>query len=454
MVTFSTSLLGIVFVLDMGMSNTFAREMARQTDRARLADLLRSLEWLYLAIILIVTVVALTGAGLIADHWLNASRLEPGEVRWSVSLMLISSALQVMLSLYIGGMLGSNRHVVAASYQIGFSIIRSGVVLIPLFFIRSIEFLFVWQLLASLGALLLARRTVWKWIAPVERPSFSTPALHMVKGFAGGMLGISLISAINTQSDKLVVSKVFTLDVLGFYSIASLVGQIPSMLALPMAITILPRMTADVAHGNGIRLHNTYMRYSFLISLVAFCTAAGIIAAAQPLLFVLKGSAPPVELVFVTQLLALGGALLALQYMPYHLAIANGHTRTNLAFGVVSAMVLPVVMFFGASRFGLLGAAIPWVCMNALAVAYLAARITPRFLGPYLAEWIRKAIGAPLLPGGLMVLGGGVLSSLITSPLLALLAIGVLGALVLLTSAYLAYRVTTAHAATSTDKVG
>lgn len=454
LVTFSTSLLGIVFVLDMGMSNTFAREMARQTDRARLADLLRSLEWLYLAIILIVIIVAVAGGGLIADYWLNASRLQPGEVRWSVSLMMISSVLQVMLALYIGGMLGSNRHVAAASYQIGFSVVRSGVVLIPLFFIRSVEFLFVWQLLASLGALLLARRTVWKWIAPAERPSFSTPALRMVKGFAGGMLGISLISAINTQSDKLVVSKAFTLDVLGFYSIASLVGQIPSMLALPLAITILPRMTADVTRGNGAGLHNTYMRYSFLISLVAFCTAAGIIAATHPLLFVLKGSEPTVELVIVTRLLALGGVLLALQYMPYHLAIANGHTRTNLAFGLVSAVVLPVVMFVGASRFGLLGAAVPWVCMNALAVIYLAIRITPRFLGPHLGEWIRKAIGAPLLPGGLMVLGGGVLSNLTVSPLFKLLMVGVFGVLVLLASTYLAYRAATAQAATSTDEVG
>lgn len=454
LVTFSTSLLGIVFVLDMGMSNTFAREMARQTDRARLADLLRSLEWLYLAIILIVIVLALTGGGLIADHWLNASHLQPGEVRWSVSLMMISAVFQVMLALYIGGMLGSNRHVAAASYQIGFSIVRSGVVLIPLLFIPSVKFLFVWQLMTSLGILLLARRTVWKWISPAEHPRFSMPALHMVKGFAGGMLGISLISAINAQSDKLVVSKAFTLDVFGLYSVASLVGQIPSMLALPMAVTILPRMTADIAHGNGAGLYDNYMRYSFFISLVAFCTAAGIVAAAQPLLFVLKGSAPQADMVIVTQLLALGGALLALQYMPYHLAIASGHTRTNLAFGMVSAVVLPILMFVGASKFGLLGAAVPWVCMNALAVIYLALRITPRFLGPHLAEWIRKAVGAPLLPSGLMIVGGIMLSTMIASPLLALMAVGGLGASVLLASAYIAHRAMSAPVATLTDITG
>jgi hypothetical protein len=62
LITFSTTLLGIVFIVDMGLSNTFAREMARTTDKRTLADLLRSLEWVYVGIILLFLLVAELGS--------------------------------------------------------------------------------------------------------------------------------------------------------------------------------------------------------------------------------------------------------------------------------------------------------------------------------------------------------------------------------------------------------
>ncbi|WP_112384168.1 lipopolysaccharide biosynthesis protein [Sphingomonas carotinifaciens] len=425
LVTFSTSLLGIVFVIDMGMSNTFAREMAREVDRRKLSDLLRSLEWLYLIIIMFVAVVAILGAGLIADHWLNASRLEPDQVRWSVGLMLISAILQVMLALYIGGLLGSSRHVTAAGYQIGFSLARSGIVLIPLYFWPSVKFLFAWQLAVSAIALLLLRRTIWGVIKPLEMPRFSLPALRSIWAFAGGMFGIALISAINTQSDKLVVSKAFSLDVLGLYSVASLIGQVPSMLALPLAITILPRLTAQVARGDHSGVIATYMQYSFLISAVALCAALGVVVGAPQLLALMKGSTPSAELVMVTRILSVGGALLAAQYMPYHLAVANAHTRTNILFGVVSSVLLPITMFLGASQAGLLGAAIPWVAMNALAAIFLTVRIMPRFLGPYIREWVSKTAALPLLVGALVILPAVLVLPWFKQPIMAMVVLAV-----------------------------
>lgn len=431
LVTFSTSLLGVVFVIDMGMSNTFAREMAREEDRRKLGDLLRSLECLYFWIVLVVAMVAILGAGAIADHWLNASRLESDQVRWSVGLMLVSAILQVMLALYIGGLLGASRHVTAAGYQIGFSLVRSGLVLVPLYFWPSVQFLFAWQLAASVMALLLLRRTIWNVIKPPEAPRFSVSALRSIWAFAGGMFGIALISAINTQSDKLVVSKAFSLDVLGLYSVASLIGQVPSMLALPLAITVLPRLTALVARDDRFGVIATYMQYSFLISAVAFCATLGVMVGASPLLALMKGSTPSAELVMVTRVLGIGGALLAAQYMPYHLAVANAHTRTNIQFGAISAVLLPITMFLGASQAGLLGAAIPWVAMNALAAIFLAVRIMPRFLGPYIGEWVWKAAALPLFVGALVILPAALVLPWIEQPIGAIAVLAVFCAVAL-----------------------
>jgi len=420
LIAFSTTLLGIVFLVDLGLSNTFAREMARKPDKRSLADLLRSIEWLYLGIILLCILVAVVGSTAIAEHWLNTSELNPERVRWSVALMLLSAAVQVMLSVYIGGLLGANRHVTAAAYQIGFGVVRSGIVLIPLYFFPLVELVFVWQLTTAAICALLLRRTIWRMIAPSARPRFSRSALLEVRAFAGGMFGILLISAINTQSDKLVVSKVFALDELGLYAIAGLVGQIPSMLALPLAVTVLPRLTALIENSEKTKLASVYMRYSYMISTLSFTVTIGIIVGAPQILHILLGEIPSAELIMVCRILTLGGAMLAAQFMPYHLAVASGHTRTSLSFGTISAVLMPPAVFLCATQFGLVGATIPWLAMNFIAAVYLAVRITPRFLGAHLLEWVLKANLLPLILSTVVVAPVWLASGLLEHPLVFL----------------------------------
>lgn len=429
LVMFSTSVLGVVFVLDMGMSNTFAREVALKREAGHLAVLLRSLEWVYFWLIVIVLIFALITSGLIAKYWLNSGSLPFVEVRLSVALMLVSASLQVMMALYIGGLLGSNRHVEAAGYQIGFSILRSGLVILPIYFWPRVDLFFMWQLFASAGCLLLLRRSIWRLVNALNPPNFSSKALRAVSGFAGGMFGIALISAINTQSDKLVASKVFSLEQFGLYSIASLVGQVPSILALPLAITVLPRLTESFSRADRENLLAIYMRYSFMVSAVSYTSAIGVFMGAGSILFFVTGSAPTYELILVTRTLAVGGALLASQYMPYHLAVASGHTRTNLVFGAFSAVVMPIAMFYGATRFGIIGAAVPWVVMNGAATVFLAKRIVPRFLGPYLAEWFWRANLLPLVVTLIVVVPAAVGVGAIDSQIIALTGLAALCAL-------------------------
>ncbi|MCW6537272.1 lipopolysaccharide biosynthesis protein [Sphingomonas lycopersici] len=441
LVTFSMTLLGVAFILDMGMSNAFAREMAREPSRVRLATLLRSLEIVYLGSVLLVALLTIPGSRLIANYWLNASTLDPSQIRRCVALMLMSSMLQVMMALYMGGLFGSNRHVAAASFQIGFGFVRSGLVLIPLYFLRNVEFIFVWQLGASLLCLLLLRSAAWRDLRNSDAPAhFSLNALRTVGRFAGGMFGIALISTINTQSDKIVVSKIFSLTDFGAYSIASLIGQVPSMLALPLAITILPRLTAYAARDEHSALLTAYLRYSMMIAIVAFGAAGGIIAGAPQLLSLITAAQPNASLVDATRLLAIGGAFLATQYMPYHLAIACGHTRTNLILGSVSAAVLPFAIWFGAERMGLLGAAWPWLVLNATGSVLLAWRIIPRFLGSHLTEWAFKANILPFAINAAIIIPGSLLIESTVSDLVPRL-----GLIALLCSAAMAVNILFLH---------
>jgi O-antigen/teichoic acid export membrane protein len=392
LITFGMTLLSVAFILDMGISSAFAREMARDDCKLRIANLLRSLETVYLSLVLLIVILAVPLSYFITFYWLNAPTLDPTLIQRCVVWMVISSIVQVMMALYVGGLMGANRHVAVAGFQIGFSVVRSGLVIIPLILFRSIEFFFVWQLAASLIFVFLIRKVVWRMLYnATSRPIFSITSLRAIQNFAGGMLGITIISSINTHSDKIVVSKVFSLIDFGSYSVASLIGQIPSMLALPIAVTMLPRLTRHFSRNEFDELISIFMRYSMIISLVAFVSAGAIILIASEILTIILSAKPSTDLISATQLLTLGGALLAVQFMPYHLAIACGHTRTNLIIGGAMAAVMPFAIWFGASNFGLIGVAWPWLLINAVAAVVLGRIIIGRFLGPHFLRWIFKA---------------------------------------------------------------
>jgi O-antigen/teichoic acid export membrane protein len=396
LITFATTVLGVVFVLDMGLSSAFARETARGGSPDDRAALLRSLEWVYGTVCGLGIIIGLALAVPLAETWLNPATLSSQRVAICLAMMIPAAFLQLWMALYLGGLLGAERHVLAAQFQIGFSAVRSGLVLVPLYFVPEVELVFAWQLIVSLIALWWLRRTAWRPIAFTQQPRFSQAELNKIRGFAGGMFLIAIIAAVNTQSDKLVVSKLFSLEELGTYTLASLMGQIPSLISLPIAVTILPRLTRFAASGSQDALSELFLVYSLAIGALSILSGLTIFLAAEALLELVVGQPVSGEVVAVCQVLAVGGVFLAAQYMPYHLALAYGHTRTNVVAGLIAAVLVPVAMVWGSLQFGLLGAAMPWLAMNIIATAILAMSIIPRFLGPRVLHF---AVLALLLPG-------------------------------------------------------
>src|SRR5579884_3671135 len=115
LVGFSAVLNATFSLLDMGLSPTMNREMARLSahlERAQEArDTVRTLEWIYWPIGLVIAAVGLAAAPLFTRYWLHTDRLSPVTVQQAVSLMALSIALQWPYSLYEGGLLGLQRQV-------------------------------------------------------------------------------------------------------------------------------------------------------------------------------------------------------------------------------------------------------------------------------------------------------------------------------------------------------
>jgi O-antigen/teichoic acid export membrane protein len=108
--------------------------------------------------------------------------------------------------------------------------------------------------------------------------------------------------------------------------------------------------------------------------------------------------------------LLIGGVFLSFQYMPYHLAIANGHTKTNVRLGIVAIIcIIPTLIFF-VKQYGLIGATYTWLIMNIFAYFYLGYFIISKFMKNEFKRWLINGTLIPLLISLLMGFVGYVLT--------------------------------------------
>lgn len=399
-IAFHSVLLGILFIADAGLSSAFAREVAKGNhNEAGLATLLRSLEGAYLVILFMIACGVGLASGWIANSWLKPSQEVPALIlQTSIILMAATAAIQVAMSLYNGGLMGAEYHTIANSFQIAFSMARSGLVILPLYFYPSLVVYFSWQLLVCVFFLFWMRRTVWHKLELSSSAKFSIEALRNISKFALGMLGVAVISALITQLDKLVLSKMLSLQDLARYTVAGMLAQVPSIITLPIAVSLLPRLTRWVNERQTDVLVSLYQRFSYVIASIA--ATAGLIVALNPeqLIALWTGSSNLSSgLDMTVRILVAGHVMLALQYMPYYLSIANGHTRTNMIIGMAFLLVTPFILIVLIREFGITGAAVPWLLMNTCATILLATVLTRRFLNGQLRQWWINGFGAPLV---------------------------------------------------------
>ena len=158
-------------------------------------------------------------------------------------------------SLYQGGLMGLGRQVVFNGLSILFSTLSSGGAVLILWCVSpTIQAFFLWLVAVNAAKAILLASLLWKSLPGANRPSrFDFARVRSIGRFAAGMSGITVCALILTQSDKLIVSKLFTLKVFGYYSIAGMFGTGLSMIVTSVFNTIFPRFSA-LAAGDEVRL--------------------------------------------------------------------------------------------------------------------------------------------------------------------------------------------------------
>lgn len=391
-------------LLDMGMTPTLGREMARFTAGSQstesIRDVLRSIEIVALGVALVIAAGTGAGSEWLATSWLRAEALPRTLVAHAFTVMGAVTALRFVEGIYRSSIIGLQRQVLFNVINSAMATLRGlGAVVILAKISPTIWAFFIWQGVLSLVTVTALAVATYSALPRGTRGGrFSLGVLRRIGGFAGGMVGITFLSLSLTQVDKILLSRLLKLSEYGYYTLAAVVAGALSTLLAPITQAWFPRLSALRASNDTSNLIKTYHQGAQLVSVVMGSAAAVLIVFAEPVLRLwTKDAALAQRSAGLVGLLALGNLLNGLMWIPYQTQLAYGWTGLTVRINVVSVLAVVPAILLVTPRYGAVGAACVWVCLNAGYVLIGIHFMYRRILGTEKWYWYRQDTLQPLL---------------------------------------------------------
>lgn len=402
-ISFTLMITGIMAILDGGLTATLSREFARKdNDDKEKLKVFRSLEAGYLLIVLACISIIFFSSSFIAHHWIIVKSFSPEQISFFLKIMSFEIGFQLLFRFYMGGLLGLEKQVEANVYQIGWGVLRNALVVLAIIFLPSLKLFFIWQAASTVLFTLLIKFSLQKKIMPGDIFSFSTKIeksiIRKIGKFAGGMMLIAFVAALNTQLDKITISKLLSLENLGYYTLAVSLSQGLIVLVNPVSTALLPRFTAHYSNEEKKQASELFGKTALLISIFVFAIMMNMAFFAKDLIWIWTGKTDIAEKTFrIVPIIAISYGMIALQMLPYNIAIANGNTKLNNILGLTSlAITIPGYLIF-TKKYGSVGAASVFCFVQTITTLIYLYFINQKFLNySFFKDIFLKQIVLPL----------------------------------------------------------
>ena len=438
----------VVNLLDMGLSPTLNRELARLSalpNKAQeMRNLVRTLELPYWGVALAIGITVFALAPLIAHNWVQAKHLSQDTVQQAVMIMGLIMMLQWPMSFYSGGLMGLQRQVILNSINVGIAALRGvGAILILWLVSPTIQAFFIWQVCTSALQISILVIFLWRRLPSASAPAqFQIESLRRVWRFAASLSITSVVTLVLTQLDKVILSRMLTLETFGYYSLAYTVAANLMLLVYPVNTAIFPRFSQLVASGDQDGLKQVYHLSCQLVSVLILSVAAIVtLFAPEILLLWTRNPTTAANTHSIVSLLIIGTALNGLAILPYALQLAHGWTRLMLYTNSVAAIIMAPLIIALTILYQARGAAIAWIILNSGYVFVSLPLMHRRLLRGEQWRWYFEDVGMPLLGALLIAILGRVLITSETPQLVMLVSLAGISLLTLLVTIACAPRI-------------
>jgi O-antigen/teichoic acid export membrane protein len=360
---------GVIAFFDLGLSPTLARELHDQRRNAQeRISLLFTYERAYAVIVAFIILCAgLAPRGAFSVLVSGPDLLRP-EVASSVRLVFVAAAMQMSFNFYVAGLMGIAEQIRGNLVVVTAGIVRSAVVLLPLWLFPQPVVYLLWQIIFALVFAALSRHFLYRAIVRGEEVRHRAFSLRMITenlDFTRGMFLVAVISAIITQTDKLFISRLAGMGALGRYSLASTFAQLIVFVVSPITLTVMPRFVHSVSAGDSDAVRTAFLTAHRLVAAIVCSTVGCMLFFGPYLIGVWTGGKLGSESIggYLAPLVV-GYASVALQTVPHCVAVANKNLRGILLLGGAGVLFALPAYWYSINRFGAVGAATTWLLLQ------------------------------------------------------------------------------------------
>ena len=413
LIGFFAALQGMFALMDMGISTTLNREMASLSVQSNktsfMRDSVRTLEIVYWAMAFILCLIVVSLSGIIANHWINPKTITIETVENAIKLMGVIIAFRWPLNFYFGGLKGLQCQVLQNSINSVAATLRGvGAIFILWLVSPTIEAFFMWQVLISALQTVITRWFLWRILPKdIGRARFRLEVLNGSWRFAAGITGIMVIDTILTQLDKIILSKMLTLEMFGYYSLATVVAIQLRSLFTPIFDAVYPKFTNLSTLGTQTALVKLYHKSCQAMSVIILPTALVIAFFSYEILLLWTHNPTTANQTYLfVSIMIIGTAINGLMNIPYALQLANGWPGLTLKINIISLIIFVPYIILITKYFGALGAATTWPLLNAFQMILNIHNMHRRLLPSEKSKWVLTDVGLPLFTS-LIIVGFG-----------------------------------------------
>ncbi len=398
-----TTLAVAATALDLGLSYTLNREMARMAaggERdAALPDVAVTLQACCWALAVVMGALVVAASGAIATHWVNVERLTRDEVRVAALLMGVALPAVVARAFYLAGLNGLQRQPTVNGVQAAATIARAGLTVAALYVIGpTVAVFFTVQaalLYAEAGALAVA---MWMAVPAGARRGRVRPGVVRARvGFSAGVAITMILGLILTALDQVVLSRILPLAEFGYYVVALGAAGALGQIVMPVTTAMYPRFSELVARGETAALSAEYHFSTQLVAVLVLPIGALLAVFPGEVLVLWTGNADVARHgAPVLALRVVGTMINTTMHVPHVLQLAFGWSSLGAWANTIALLLVAPATVLLSLRYGGAGAAVVWIGLNVGSMLFAMRRMHQRVLPGELGEWY-QAWAAPAL---------------------------------------------------------
>lgn len=392
-----------VNLLEVGMSGTLGREMTRlmigDVSEASVHSFVRSLDWLFLGVLIALPGLGWMSRSLWAQDWFTNHTLPPALINECVVLIIALAGVRLAGTLYRGGLMGLDRQVFVSGISIAGSITR---LVLPLPFIWAVPDVRIvigaWLAISFVELIVLRLSLSQAFSTRFHWRHFSIAELRQRAQLWASIGYLSVAWTAITQTDKLVLSRVMPLADYGRFTLVMILSNAVLTIATPISFAFQPRITSAATRGDREELAQLVRNSTRIMMVLMVGPAIAMAAVPRATIFAWTGNLRAAEATSAyLGPYVLGSALVSFAGIAYAIQYAFGDLKLHVRAYTIFAVILIPAEIVVAARFGPLGASWLWLALNFLTLIFYCPLVFHRFLPRETRQWFIFIIAPPAL---------------------------------------------------------